>query len=214
MNKAFLFDMDGVLIDSENEWLRLETADGANLYGPTIAAQMGSLLGMSLDMIYDRAVSLGFSRDKKTFYNHYDRLAEQVYKTAPLTQDIDMLGKKLIEMDFKLGLVSASRSHWIESVISRLTFKEHFSSIISVNDRPDLLPKPHPGGYLAAIQELGASPETTVILEDSNTGIQAGKAAGATVIGFKQNLLPGYQQTGADKYAENIEEVIEIVKGF
>lgn len=61
---------------------------------------------------------------------------------------------------------------------------------------------------------LGSTPQTTIILEDSNHGISAAKAAGAYIIGFQENLVPGYQQKGADVYAKDINEVIELVEQF
>jgi len=48
-------------------------------------------------------------------------------------------------------------------------------------------------------------------LEDSNPGIASAKAAGAFTIGLRQNLIDGYQQVGADAYANTIDEVIALV---
>lgn len=61
------------------------------------------------------------------------------------------------------------------------------------------------------MKALEASPESTVILEDSNSGIKSAKASGAYTIGLKQNLVNGYIQEGADAYAETMADVIDIV---
>jgi len=53
--------------------------------------------------------------------------------------------------------------------------------------------------------------QKTIILEDSNPGIASAKAAGAFTIGLRQNLIDGYQQVGADAYANTIDEVIALV---
>ncbi|HSW88764.1 MAG TPA: HAD family hydrolase, partial [Candidatus Saccharimonadales bacterium] len=82
----------------------------------------------------------------------------------------------------------------------------------SLDKRSDLPHKPAPDGYLEAIRMLGSTPQSTIILEDSNAGIASAKAAGAFVIGLRENLVEGQSQNGADIYADNINEVISIIK--
>jgi beta-phosphoglucomutase-like phosphatase (HAD superfamily) len=137
-----------------------------------------------------------------------------VYRESPFTGGIDDLGTFLISREYKIGLVSSSPRAWINTVLERLSFRDHISSIVSINDRPELKPKPHPGSYFETINELGAKSETTIILEDSNSGIQAAKAAGAFTIGMTAHLLPTYTQHGADIYANNVEDIKRIVADF
>jgi beta-phosphoglucomutase-like phosphatase (HAD superfamily) len=61
---------------------------------------------------------------------------------------------------------------------------------------------------------IGTTPENTIILEDSNTGIEAGQTSGALTIGLRQNLPEGYVQKGADLYAENLESLKKILSVF
>ena len=83
-----------------------------------------------------------------------------------------------------------------------------------LNERTDLKPKPEPDGYLEALKNLEADPKLSIILEDSNSGIQAAKASGAYVIGFKGNLVDGYVQKGADVYADTMQDVIKLVEAY
>ena len=99
-------------------------------------------------------------------------------------------------------------------VLPRLTYKDKFSYVLSTNQRDDLKAKPAPDGYLDAIKNLDSDPEHSIILEDSNRGIQSAKASGAFVIGFKENLVPEYKQEGADACAENMSEVVKIVESL
>lgn len=211
MNKAFIFDMDGVIVDSERAWQKYGDHFFSRLVGSKIEEKIGSIIGMTINEEYEKATSYGFSMNKNDFVKAYDKKAAYIYSKASITKGINKLGEKLISLGFKLGLVSSSRKNWIEHVLPRFSFSKSLEQIISVNDRPDLKPKPNPAAYLETIQKLGATPKTTIILEDSNSGIQAGKNAGAFVIGFSQNLVDGYIQKNADVYAKNIEEVIEIV---
>lgn len=214
MNKAFIFDMDGVVIDSENTWRLLEKEWYDTFLGKDVAEKMGDLIGLTVNAIYDKAVSFGFSMDKETYMKMYDKQAAFIYSKANVTKRIDDLAKILVKHGFKLGLVSSSRQAWINHVLPRIGFADKLKYIISINDRKDLEPKPSPDSYLETIKALGATPQTTIILEDSNMGIQAAKAAGAYVIGFRGNLVEGYKQRGADACADSMDEVIKIVESL
>jgi beta-phosphoglucomutase len=58
-------------------------------------------------------------------------------------------------------------------------------------------PKPHPEVYLAAAERLGAAPADCIVLEDSHSGVEAGRAAGMRVIGIRttHGNLPGTEIT-------------------
>lgn len=168
---------------------------------------------MTANEEYDRATKYGFSMEKQEYFDRYDKKAAYVYSKAQIAPGVNELGHRLVELGFKIGLVSSSRRVWINFVLPRLNFSKNIVYIISINDRKDLKPKPNPDAYLEAIRELGALPETTIILEESNSGIKAAKAAGAYTIGFKQYLVPNYKQTKeADKYADTMHAVTAIVE--
>lgn len=211
-NRAFIFDMDGVIINSEQAWLLYRDTFLSELLGEKIASKVGDTIGMTVNEIYDIAAKEGFSMNKQKYFELYDKQAAYIYSKATITPDIDKLAERLVVLGFTLGLVTSSRTTWIKNVLPRLTFKGRIQYTVSINDRADLKPKPNPDGYLETIEKLGASPQTTVILEDSNSGIKAAKAAGAYTIGFKKNLVPGYLQQGADIYANNMKDVIEIIE--
>lgn len=215
MNKAFIFDMDGVLIDTELTWVR-EGGDEfvIDLVGKKVFERIGTTIGMSVDQLYDAAALSGFSMEKHEYYRLFDEYMGSIHAKSNLTEGIELLAGELGRLGFRLGLVSSSRQNWIDKVLPRLPFREKLEHVVSVNDRRDLRAKPHPDGYLEAIRVLGARPEQTIILEDSNTGIKAAKASGAFTIGFRKNLVHGYEQKGADVYADDIHEVIRIAAGF
>lgn len=118
----------------------------------------------------------------------------------------------MVTLHCKIGLVSGSPESWIKLALEKTNITDTFNCIISLHDRADLGHKPAPDGYLEAMKKLGSDPQHTIILEDSNQGIQAAKASGAFTIGFRQLLIADYQQTGADVYADTMEDVIKIVE--
>lgn len=210
-NKAFIFDMDGVLIDSESAWIPYQDQFSTTLFGKDIYNKIGSTVGISIDEIYKKAQEHGFNSSIEDYYRIYDEQVKLVYANARPTPDIDKLISHFKAKGFKLGLVSSSRRKWIDIALGKLNIENDFDFILSLNDRKDLKSKPHPDGYIEAIKYLHTTSDKTIILEDSNDGIKSAKISGAYTIGFKKHLLPKYMQTGADIYAANLLEVIKIV---
>ncbi len=212
MNKAFLFDLDGVLIDDEVIWEERKQRMFPELFGEAVYKRMGSTHGSNIDGMFKLAVDAGTTVSKEKFVQEFNKLAGDIYSTAPIPDGTDELAEALISMGYRLGIVSASQLSWITTVTKRLSFEKDIKLIISLIERDDLKHKPHPDGYLEAMKALGSSPETTIILEDSNPGIESAKASGAYTIGLKQNLIPGAVQKGADVYADTMTDVIGLVK--
>lgn len=213
-NKAFIFDMDGVLIDSENAWIPYQNQFSTTLFGKDIYNKIGSTVGISIDEIYKKAQEQGFNLSIEDYYRIYDKQVELIYANARPTPNVDKLIIHLKAKGFKLGLVSSSRRKWIDMALEKLNIENDFDFILSLNDQKDLKSKPNPDGYIEAIIHLRSTSKTTIVLEDSNAGIQSAKSSGAYTIGFKMHLLPNYAQTGADIYATNVSDVIKIVDKF
>lgn len=212
-NKAFIFDMDGVIINSELAWLKHGGDFEDRLFGKEVFAKIGDTVGLTVDLVYEKAQQHGFFMDKTEYYRVYDEHAFRMYNLSQITPNIDRLVEYLLKNKFKLGLVSSSRYSWIKKVLEKTSFQNKLDCIFSINDEK-YLSKPHPDGYIEAFKKLGALPRNSVVLEDSNSGIKAAKAAGAYVIGFRAHLLPRYKQIGADVYAGTIEDVIKHVETF
>lgn len=214
MNKAFIFDMDGVLINNEPLWNVEKKEVFTKLFGEEIYAKMGSTVGVDTHSTFKRAVGLGATIALESFLNEYCKRAPNIYTTAPVTEGVEKLAEVLIKNNYAIGIVSASPREWIEMVVNRLSFKDKILVIISLEDSPDLKKKPAPDGYLKAMKDLGVTPSDTIILEDSNAGITSAKSSGAFTIALTQNLVEGYQQIDADAKANNMEDVIEIVSNY
>jgi HAD superfamily hydrolase (TIGR01509 family) len=205
--KAFIFDLDGVLINNEPAWEHAKKAIFTGLFDQEVYEQMGSTVGLSLDATHARTVALGGKKTKEDIHEAYREHAPTIYGETPITPGIQKLGEELVQRDYRIGIVSASPLDWMKLVIARLNFRDDIGVVISLEERTDLEHKPSPDGYSEAINSLQAIPASTLILEDSNAGIAAGKAAGAFVIGLQQNLLEGYVQHGADVYVAHVDEV-------
>ncbi len=214
MKRAFIFDVDGVLINSEPLWDIEKEKISLEFFDEGVRNMIGSTTGLGVDGIYDRVLSLGAKVEKSKLAAAFDVAANNVYRQAPLTPGLEDFERVLAELGCAIGIVTNSQFAWVEEVIRRLPFKDRISNVISLQDRPDLANKPAPDGYIESMRQLGVTPMGTIVLEDSNVGIAAARSAGSYTIGFKQNLTLNYDQQGATTYANDLAEVAEIARAF
>ena len=208
MNKAFIFDLDGVIIDDESIWEEVKKELYQEVLGKEIYAKLGPTIGLNMNQIYERALQSGSTISKQTLFDAFYKVASKIYQTAPITPGLEELVNNLTSKGYLLGIVSSSPKAWIDTVLKRLPYREQFKLVLSIIDRPELQPKPAPDSFIEAMHTLDVLPESTFILEDSNPGIAAAKAAGAYTIGLRQNLVEGHEQEGADSYADTLDEVL------
>ena len=178
MLRAVVFDMDGLLVDSEPLWVRAEME---------IFGEVGVVLGEE-----DCAKTKGLRVDDVIAYWHgrhpWDgrSLAEvEARLTARVAELVRAEGRGLpgvahaIEVargdGRRLALASSSPSAIIQATLERLGLTSAFQVVQSAETEP--LGKPHPGIFLTAAERLGVSPVDCIVLEDSLTGIIAAKAA-------------------------------------
>lgn len=208
MKKAVVFDMDGVILDSENVWEKYDL----EFFGPEIYANMKPRIkASSLDKIYRMAFAHGFKIKKSEFLDRYFEIAKTVYKEAALTEGLEELLDELNGKGIKIGLATSSPGAWADQVMSRLKNPHLFKCVVSVFDTPGIRTKPNPDSFLAALKELGVRPEQSLIVEDSSNGIKAAKASGAYVVCLKEHLPPGEYPEGADKYVDNLQELGSLI---
>lgn len=211
-DKAFIFDMDGVLIDSESAWVPRQDAFSSSLFGAEIYKKIGSTTGITVDTIYKAAQRHGFKLSKDRYYRIYDEQAAVIYAEAQPMANLTALLNYLRDNDFKIGLVSSSRMNWVKIVLKKLNIAPFFDVVLSLNDRSDLKPKPDADGYTYAMNAMNALASNTVILEDSNAGIKSAMASNAYTIAYKGLLPPGYKQATAHAQAGNVHEIIALLE--
>lgn len=210
MNKAFIFDMDGVIVNSEIIWADVDAVFYPKLFGQEIYDKIKSdILGNTIDAIYALAQAAGTQVTRQDYVSRYDLEAQKVYERTTLTTGIIEFIQKLKTLGFLIGLVSASRQNWINIVLAK--FPENcFDYVLSINDT-GLKPKPDPEGYLKAMEALGSAPANTIILEDSNRGVKSAKASGALTICLREHLSADYPSQGADVYVETLNDLLKLL---
>ncbi len=178
---AILFDMDGVLMDSEPLHLRAtQFALGVRAQSYTerdSQAFFGSTDGETL-----RILRILFDVDAPTdelVRRKRERLISLVRAEGQGLPGVPEILLRFRAAGVRLGLVSASARPEIEAILETVGLKGAFETIVSGDEVAR--GKPSPDGYLMAARRLGLEPECCFVVEDTRSGVLAGKAAGMTV---------------------------------
>ncbi len=176
---AAIFDMDGLLIDSEPLWDQAELEVMATLGVDTSRRhELPDTLGLRIDLV----VALWFAQQAWNGPALYEvtqliitramTLVEEKRPLLPGVADAIALCKA---QGLKVGLASASPLRMLERVLTLFDLREQFDVLASAEHLP--YSKPHPQVYLDAAAKLGVDPLCCVTLEDSVNGMVATKAA-------------------------------------
>ncbi|WNI85141.1 hexitol phosphatase HxpB [Citrobacter portucalensis] len=176
---AAIFDMDGLLVDSEPLWDQAELDVIASL-GVDISRrhELPDTLGLRIDMVVDLWFAQqpwnGPSRQEVT-KRIITRAIALVEETKPLLPGVREAVALCKSQGIKVGLASASPLHMLEKVLTMFDLRDDFDALASAEKLP--YSKPHPQVYLDCAAKLGIDPLNCVALEDSVNGMIASKAA-------------------------------------
>ncbi|MCL6377081.1 hexitol phosphatase HxpB [Pectobacterium brasiliense] len=177
--RAAIFDMDGLLIDSEPLWDKAELEVIASLgIDISLRESMKDTLGLRIDMVvelwYQRSPWVTPARDE-VVRRIIDRAIELVAEQRPLLPGVEHALQLCREQNLKIGLASASPLRMQQQVLRMFNLEHYFDVLMSAETLP--YSKPHPEVYLNAANGLGVPPTQCVALEDSVNGMIATKAA-------------------------------------
>ena len=210
MNNAFIFDIDGVIIENEHLWDKEKRVFFTHLLGENYQHVMGDTTGVSVSELYTRMKAHRDDISWKSFEAEFDTVAEKVYRSASVTPDIAVVIDFLASHHFQCGAVTASPKRWIDILRDQLPFLSLWP-VIYLHDRSDLRQKPAPDGYSEMMERLKTTPENTIILEDSGNGMASAVASGAFTILFGSHAPP---EMKADARASHMNDVIPIVEDW
>ncbi|MDF2624156.1 MAG: 2-deoxyglucose-6-phosphatase [Kosakonia cowanii] len=176
---AAIFDMDGLLIDSEPLWDRAELEVISSLgVDITRRGELPDTLGLRIDMVVDLWYAQqpwsGPSRQQVTA-RIIERAIALVEAERPLLPGVREALALCKANGLRVGLASASPLHMLEKVLAMFDLRDSFDALASAESLP--YSKPHPQVYLDCAAKLGVDPLACVALEDSVNGMIASKAA-------------------------------------
>lgn len=216
MLKAVIFDMDGVMIDSEPvhmegnrmlmEHLGLEF--NPEYYGQFIGSTTGYMWNK---MIHD--FSLRQSPDELMALS--DKFVSKILgeKGYPQNPGVGELIVRMKQAGYKLAIASSSGMKRIEYVLSCMGLTEYMDGIVS-----GMLvehPKPAPDTFLKAAEILQVQPDECIVVEDSVNGMKAAKAAGMVCIGYENpSTMQKFSQFFGREMTADMSYADYVVQGF
>jgi len=176
---AFLFDLDGVIIDTEPQYDIFWKAT-AEKYRLGIENFEKIIKGTVLPNILSRYFSM-FPEETQQKIIAAIQAFELEMDIIPVPGALAFL-EEAKQAGIPMGLVTSSDDRKIEYTFSRLPIRQYFDTIVSADRITQ--GKPDPMCYLSAAGDLGVSPCNCYVFEDSFNGIKSGKSAGMKVIGL------------------------------
>ena len=178
--KAALFDLDGVVFDTEPQYT-VFWGSQCRLYHPEHPGLEHEIKGSTLDQIYGRWWSGELEKEREAVTQRLNEFEAQMDYTY--INGLEAFINDLHQHGVKTAVVTSSNQPKMQSVFkARPEFKELFDAILTSEDFAES--KPSPDCYLRGAARFDVEPSECVVLEDSFNGLKSGRAAGMFVVGL------------------------------
>ena len=186
MIQTVIFDMDGVIVDTEpvHHYAYVQHFKQLNI---EVSPEMyASFTGNSTKNIYERLKeTYNLAQDVQTLVETKRNLFNDAFDSKEdlyLLDGVEDLIKDLYSNGMKLVLASSSANVTIERIFDRFNLHHYFTHKVSGEDFPKS--KPHPAIFLKAAELAQTPVENCIVIEDSTNGIQAAKSADIYCVGY------------------------------
>lgn len=211
---AVIFDMDGVLIDSEPLW-KIAMEEVFHAIGSKLTKQdFQKTVGLRLDevVVFWHAHEgwknvTAHEVETKIVLRMVDLITENASPLPGVIETLCFLQEKKV----KVGLATSSYEILISTVLQALDIKSYFQACVSAEHEE--FGKPHPAVYLTAAQQLGVLPAQCLVVEDSFNGVVSGKAARMKVACIPEKTHhPDHRLAAADYTYLSMLDLLEDLK--
>lgn len=208
MVRAVIFDMDGVLVKTEEYYFNRRMAFLKEKNIEPLSKKMEDYIGLDNKSIWDRLV--GDGPLKQNLYSEYFVFRENnptQFKEL-LRRDVSDVFERLTELGIRIAIASSSERSDIERMLEQCNLHKFVDCYLSGEDC--LKSKPDPEVYLKTLHELALPKEECVVVEDSAVGIKAAKDAGLFVFAITPDTH-SMDQSDADLKINSLSEIIDYV---
>lgn len=185
MIKAVIFDLDGVVVESEDAHIEAEKQTYQK-HGLTISAEeLHRYTGTTAKAMFTELIA---KYKLKTSFNEINSQKEKILlklleQDAEPTKGVLDLIRELKQRRIKLAIASSSTRKIVAYVLKRLNITDLFDCVITAEDAQ--YSKPNPEIFLRAATQLNTKPSQCLVIEDAKLGVEAAKAAGMKCIGYR-----------------------------
>lgn len=213
--EAFIFDMDGVIIDSEPLHSRVKMETFAHFGLPFDEGDLAQYMGRtSVDIFSDvlkKEHRTDVSVQEIVNYKHAHYLELAVGGALEAIPGSLELIARLRAAGVPLALATSSWRRVVDAILVQFDLTEAFASVISGSELPKS--KPDPAIYRLSAEALGVEPRKCVVLEDTAAGVAAAKGAGMYCIGFRSPHSGVQDLSRADEIVDDL-ATIDVAKLF
>lgn len=209
MIRTVIFDMDGVLVDTEPLHHDAFFRHFAELGIPMTREEYATFLGSSTRNVYQLLkAQFGLPQDVEALISRKRELFGVSFEESA---ELDLLpgARVLIEELFRAGmplqLASSASKETIDRVFTRFGLYPYFDNLVSGEDFPKS--KPDPAIFLHAAKLSGMPPRECLVIEDSANGVTAAKAAGMFCIGYRSEHSEGQDLHHADHVVSHLSQL-------
>ncbi|MFA1548822.1 HAD family hydrolase [Actinomadura chokoriensis] len=187
--QAVVFDLDGVLIDSEPVWEEVRRGYVAGHGGRWLPDTQERLMGMSTEewAAYIASDLVDGVTAEEVAYTVIDQMTQRYTEGLPLLPGAEDAVRRMARYR-PLGLASSSPRALIDLVLGKLRVESLFQATVSTEEVE--YGKPAPDGYLTVAARMDVPPGRCVAVEDSSNGLRSAHAAGMTVIAIPRPAHP------------------------
>jgi HAD superfamily hydrolase (TIGR01509 family) len=212
--KAIIFDMDGVLVDSEpiHERAEMETCREFGMEVPK--SEWHKFRGTKLEDIFSYISKTYGAGDEPI-----EKMIEikiQKYLTIALAEmdmipgAMDFLQELKKNKKYRYALTTSGRKMQQDKILSKFNLTDYFDIMITADDVKN--GKPHPEPYATTVKKLELLPEDCLVIEDSDNGILSAKAAGCLACGITTTFdRKRLELAGADMVVSDFSELAKIL---
>lgn len=206
---AFIFDMDGVIIDSEPIHSKVKMDTFAHFGIDFAERDLEKYMGRTSRAIFTEVLAErpqpGVTPEMLTEYKH-ERYAEELRSgdLHAIKPTLDLI-HALHETGLPLAVATSSWRPVVEMIMDRLALRDCFAALVSGGELPRS--KPDPAIYRLAAEELGVDPARCAVLEDTMNGVQAAKGAGMYCYAYRNPHSGTQDLSAADRIVASPAEI-------
>jgi len=207
--RAFLFDFDGLIIDTETAsragWAWLYREHGFELPEDKWATLIGTI-GAPWNPMEHLEALVGSPLDADALNERRRTHELSLLETEQFRPGILDYLEEAERRGLKIAIVSSSSNRWIDMHLSRLEHAIHWDAIVAANHDVGRA-KPRPDLYLEACGLLGVEPEEAIAFEDSPNGVRAARAAGIYVVAIPNDVTRDLGLEEADLVLDSLADL-------